>query len=89
MKTICKKVGLENGWAGNQSVNPALFLIQISNLFFPFRYSNHIGYEEDKSMLSLLADPVVWGSLLGIFIMIVMMAYYGYMFIHNSADPNK
>jgi len=40
-------------------------------------------------MLSLLADPVVWGSLLGIFIIIVMGAYYTYMFIHNSADPEK
>jgi magnesium-transporting ATPase (P-type) len=37
----------------------------------------------------LLKDPVVWGSLLGIFIVCVMMAYYTYMFIHNSGDDHK
>ena len=31
-------------------------------------------------------DSVVWGSLLGILIMLIMGAYYTYMFIHNS-DP--
>ncbi len=40
-------------------------------------------------MLAMFTDPVVWGSLLGIFIICVMMAYYGYMFVRNSADPNK
>lgn len=40
-------------------------------------------------MLALFADPVVWGSLLGIFIIIVMAIYYTYMFVHNSADPDK
>jgi hypothetical protein len=34
----------------------------------------------------ILNDPVVWGSLLGIAIMVAMAAYYSYMFIHNS-DP--
>jgi hypothetical protein len=39
-------------------------------------------------MLSMIfGDPVVWGSLLGILIMVVMAAYYTYMFIHNS-DPS-
>jgi len=37
----------------------------------------------------LLKDPVVWGSLLGIFIVCVMMAYYTYLFIHNSGDDHK
>ncbi len=37
----------------------------------------------------LLKDPVVWGSLLGIFIILVMMGYYTYMFIHNSGDLHK
>ncbi|MBL52578.1 DUF3149 domain-containing protein [Marisediminitalea sp.] len=37
----------------------------------------------------LFKDPVVWGSLLGIFIICVMMAYYAYMFIHNSGDDHK
>jgi hypothetical protein len=36
----------------------------------------------------IFSDPVVWGSLLGILIMIVMSAYYAYMFIHNS-DPEQ
>lgn len=41
-------------------------------------------------MLSiLLKDPVVWGSLLGIFIIILMMVYYVYLFMHNSADDHK
>jgi ABC-type antimicrobial peptide transport system permease subunit len=33
------------------------------------------------------SDPVVWGSLLGILIMIIMAGYYAYLFIHNS-DSN-
>ncbi|MDC8831640.1 DUF3149 domain-containing protein [Alteromonas gilva] len=37
----------------------------------------------------LLKDPVVWGSLLGIFIILVMMGYYAYLFIHNSGDLHK
>lgn len=40
-------------------------------------------------LTSMLTDPVVWGSLLGIFIIVVMMAYYTYMFMHNSADEDK
>lgn len=39
--------------------------------------------------LQMLSDPVVWGSLLGIFIIVVMMGYYTYLFMHNSADENK
>ncbi len=37
----------------------------------------------------LLTDPVAWGSVLGILIMVIMSAYYIYMFVHNSADDNK
>lgn len=40
-------------------------------------------------MLAMFTDPVVWGSLFGIFVIVVMMAYYSYMFIHNSADTEK
>jgi len=36
-------------------------------------------------LFMLLKDPVVWGSLLGILIMLVMSAYYTYLFIHNSS----
>jgi hypothetical protein len=35
----------------------------------------------------VFGDPVVWGSLLGILIMLVMGGYYTYMFVHNS-DPD-
>lgn len=34
----------------------------------------------------IFSDPVVWGSLLGILTMIIMAAYYAYIFIYNS-DP--
>jgi hypothetical protein len=37
----------------------------------------------------LMTDPVAWGSVLGIFIVVVMCLYYAYMFIHNSADESK
>lgn len=37
----------------------------------------------------LLTDPVAWGSVLGIIIVVLMCLYYAYMFIHNSADENK
>ena len=42
-------------------------------------------------MLSLIfGDAVVWGSLLGILVMVVMSAYFTYMFIHNSSpDEHK
>jgi hypothetical protein len=39
--------------------------------------------------MTLLKDPVVWGSLLGILILLVMMGFYAYMFWHNSGDANK
>lgn len=39
--------------------------------------------------MTMLKDPVVWGSLLGIFIIVVMMVYYTYLFMHNSADEDK
>lgn len=37
----------------------------------------------------LFKDLVVWGFLLGIFIICVMMVYYVYMFIYNSVDDYK
>ena len=40
-------------------------------------------------LTTMLSDPVVWGSLLGIFIVVVMMGYYTYLFMHNSADDDK
>lgn len=39
--------------------------------------------------MTMIKDPVVWGSLLGIFIIVVMMAYYTYLFVSNSADHDK
>jgi len=36
---------------------------------------------------TMMKDPVVWGSLLGIGIIVVM--YYTYLFMHNSADEDK
>ena len=38
---------------------------------------------------TMIKDPVVWGSLLGIGIIVAMMAYYTYLFMHNSADSTK
>lgn len=32
----------------------------------------------------ILHDPVVWGSLLGIAIVVAMCFYYLYLFIHNT-----
>nr|WP_297347768.1 DUF3149 domain-containing protein [uncultured Glaciecola sp.] len=42
-------------------------------------------------MLSMIfGDPAVWSSLLGILVMVVMGAYFIYMFIHNSSpDEHK
>jgi uncharacterized membrane protein len=38
-------------------------------------------------MLDLLfSDPVVWGSILGIFVMVGLGAYYAYLFIHNANE---
>lgn len=38
----------------------------------------------------IFGDAVVWGSLLGILVMIIMSAYFAYMFIHNSSpDEHK
>ncbi len=35
-------------------------------------------------MLDLIfSDPVVWGSILGIAVMVVMAGYYAYLFISN------
>jgi hypothetical protein len=34
----------------------------------------------------ILHDPVAWGSILGIFIMVIMGAYYAYLFVHNTKD---
>ncbi len=36
-------------------------------------------------MIELLAkDPVVWGSLLGLGIVVALCGYYVYLFIHNT-----
>jgi len=32
----------------------------------------------------ILNDPVAWGSILGIGIMVVMFGYYVYLFVHNT-----
>ena len=40
-------------------------------------------------MWAMIKDPVVWGSLLGIGIIVGMMVYYTYLFMHNSADQSK
>ncbi|QJR79918.1 DUF3149 domain-containing protein [Alteromonas pelagimontana] len=40
-------------------------------------------------MLKMLTDPVVWGPLLGILMIIVMMLYYTYLFMHNMAKEEK
>lgn len=41
-------------------------------------------------MLDLLfSDPVVWGSILGILIMIGMGAFYVYYFVHNVHEDEK
>ena len=38
----------------------------------------------------IFGDAAVWGSLLGILVMVVMSAYFTYMFIHNSSpDEHK
>jgi hypothetical protein len=34
----------------------------------------------------ILNDPVAWGSILGIGIVVVMGAYYAYLFIHNTKE---
>lgn len=36
----------------------------------------------------LIKDPVVWGSLLGLGIVIALCGYYTYLFIHNSSDEH-
>lgn len=36
----------------------------------------------------ILHDPVAWGSLLGIGIMVAMAGYYLYLFVHN-ANKNR
>ena len=38
---------------------------------------------------TMIKDPVVWGSLLGIGIIVGMMVYYTYLFMRNSADMDK
>lgn len=37
----------------------------------------------------LLSDPVVWGSILGISIMVGMGAFYVYLFVHNVHEDEK
>lgn len=31
----------------------------------------------------ILTDPVAWGSILGIGVVVTLCAYYAYLFIHN------
>ncbi|MEP4889388.1 MAG: hypothetical protein ABJV04_05145 [Aliiglaciecola sp.] len=33
----------------------------------------------------LLKDPVVWGSLLGLSVVVGICAYYTYLFVHNTS----
>lgn len=41
-------------------------------------------------MLDLLfSDPVVWGSILGILIMLAMAGFYVYLFVHNVHEEEK
>ena len=39
--------------------------------------------------MTMLKDPVVWGSLLGIGIIVAMMVYYTYLFMHYSGIDDK
>lgn len=32
----------------------------------------------------LMNDPVIWGSLLGLGVVVAICAYYLYLFIHNT-----
>lgn len=34
----------------------------------------------------ILHDPVAWGSILGIGIVVALCAYYAYLFIHNTNE---
>ncbi|WP_339724155.1 DUF3149 domain-containing protein [uncultured Paraglaciecola sp.] len=34
----------------------------------------------------ILNDPVAWGSILGIGMIVVMAGYYAYLFIHNTKE---
>ncbi|MFC4699823.1 DUF3149 domain-containing protein [Glaciecola siphonariae] len=36
----------------------------------------------------LLSDPVAWGSVFGIFVVVAICAYYVYLFLHNVAEDN-
>ncbi|WP_269750694.1 hypothetical protein [Salinimonas iocasae] len=37
-------------------------------------------------LVSMLHDPVVWGSLLGIGLIVGLMGYYTYLIIHNTRE---
>ncbi|WP_277816395.1 hypothetical protein [Neptunicella marina] len=34
----------------------------------------------------ILKDPIVWGSLLGLAIVVGLCGYYVYLFLHNVAE---
>lgn len=34
----------------------------------------------------LLHDPVAWGSVFGIFVVVAICAYYVYLFLHNVSE---
>lgn len=67
-------------------------LIWISIFLLRTTHTITIEIQKEKVIIMwsmLLKDPVVWGSLLGIFIILVMMGYYTYLFVHNSGDDHK
>ncbi|MEM0909625.1 MAG: DUF3149 domain-containing protein [Pseudomonadota bacterium] len=37
----------------------------------------------------LLTDPVAWGSVLGIFVVVAICAYYVWLFLHNTNEAEK
>jgi len=42
--------------------------------------------ERTTMLISMLNDPVVWGSLLGIAMIVGLMAYYLWLVIHHMAE---
>ncbi|AEE25153.1 MULTISPECIES: hypothetical protein [Paraglaciecola] len=37
-------------------------------------------------MALILTDPVAWGSILGIGIIVALCCYYAYLFVHNTIE---
>lgn len=62
-------------------------LIWISPRGKRFSYNRYqlMSLSEDKIMLEILfKDPVVWGSLFGLAVVIGLCAYYLYLFVYNT-----